>query len=538
LRIAAMRVVAALEMQSKPVLQAIAASLDSTEEAVQVQALRALAQLGPAEALPLVAPKLLESGAVRQQASQVLALAGAAAVPALKKLWAGADYHGRRAIASTLGSIGGLPSFQLLVRSMPPEDLEMIKHLTGCSRQVLDALPPAGRVAAARELRTFLRDRNTLKNPHATIAGLILLGGMSEPKAVEEAQTLLLQYLDRKQPEAVRRNAAVSLARLPIGAKRGALLLPKLLPLLEEAEWSPAVQNILPLVQKLELDPVGTAKLLPLLRRSPHVAVQAHVLERLRGQDKPALAKEVVAFLASPHPRLRETAEAALKSMPSASDPLLETWLQGGDADLGRRIDAILRAQPEAVRKRCAARAVERLLALHEKGDARWQTYLEFVRATDPAVLQKRAALRLKTLRQSGAVKSREAAASLYRMLWDLNLMNAEQRYDYALLLLGTSKRDVGKEARAADPTLRVLGALAKADGAKLLKALVGERALGAEEYYYLGFHWSESGEEVRPLGRALLQHVVERYPRHKLRRAAQHKLDLISTTGASTVTT
>src|SRR5262249_50792956 len=96
LRLAAMRVVAALELDSKAVIEALAASLEDDDEAVQVQALRALAQLGPAPALQWVAPKILAAGAVRQEAMRVLTLAGPASVPALRKLYPSADLHGKR----------------------------------------------------------------------------------------------------------------------------------------------------------------------------------------------------------------------------------------------------------------------------------------------------------------------------------------------------------------------------------------------------------------------------------------------------------
>ena len=533
LRVAAMRVVAALELGGKPVVRALAASLDADDEAVQVQALRALAQLGPTEALDLVAPKLLESGAVRQQASQVLALAGPASIPVLRKLYSKADGNGRRAIASTLGAIGGAPAFALLLRAMPSEELEMIKHLTGCARQALDRLPPAGRTAAARETRLFLRDRKTTQNPHALIAGLILLGGMSDPKAADEARALLLHYLDRKLAEPVRRNAAVSLGRLPAPPKGAALLLPKLLPILEEPEWSPVVQNVLALVQRLELPAPAALKLLPLLQKSPHVAVHAHVIERLRGQDRAAVVSAIVPFLASQHPRLREVAEATLKSMPSATATLLDVWLEGRDREVGRRIEAVVRAQPEAVRQRAAARVAEHLLALYEKDDRRWEDYLEFVRSTDLGTLGKRAAARLRTLRAGKSARQMAATLKLLRFLETQGLASSEQRYEYALLLLRQGKRDLGREAREADPALRVLGGLARHDGARLVKSLRAERRLGAEEYYYLGFHWSEQGEDMRPLGRALLEHVVERYPRHKLRRAAVRKVELLTTPAA-----
>ena len=522
-----MRVVAALELGGKEVVGALAQSLEADEEALQVQALRVLARLGPAEAIGLVAAKILQGGAVRQHAAQVLAMAGTAAVPPLTRLYARADYHGKRAIASTLAEIGGPPAFQFLLAALPPEDLDMIKHHTGCLRAVLGGMSPAGRLQATRQLRAFLGAKSTLRNPHAVIAGLILLGGIADPRAAAEAEALLLRYLDRRQPEPVRRNAAVSLARLAVPAARAEALVRRLMPFLCEPDWAPMPQNLLPLLQKLELSPAAAAKLVPLLGRSPHAPVQAHVLERLRGLDKPAVARAVLPFLASPHPRLREAAEAALRTMPSGIDDVFALMLTARDAETARRIDLVLRAYPEGMRRRYAARAAERVLALHEKGDGRAQALLEFVRGTDPGALQKRVAARLAALAGGSSPKRRVERLRLLRLLADHDLLGAEQRYAYALLLLQQSARDLGREARAADQSLRLLAGLARQDGAKLVRGLLAERSLGAEDYYYLGFHWVESGDDLALLGAALLAHVAKRHPRHRLGRAAARKMEL-----------
>jgi hypothetical protein len=115
----------------------------------------------------------------------------------------------------------------------------------------------------------------------------------------------------------------------------------------------------------------------------------------------------------------------------------------------------------------------------------------------------------------------------LLRLLWDQNLLTPDQRYEYALVLLRQSRKDLGREARSADPSLRLLGGLARQDGAKLVTALQKERGLAAEDYYYVGFHLAEASDELRPHGQSLLKHVIERYPRHRLRRAAQQKIEL-----------
>ena len=532
LRIAAMRVVTALELRDATVIRALGASLESDVEPLRVQALHALAQLGPAQAVSLVAPMLLEAGAVRQQAARVLALGGASSVPALRRMYARADHHGKRAIASTLAEIGGRPAFDFLLHALPAEDLELIQHITTRLRAVLVKLPSAPRLAAVRSVRTFLRDRKTQKNPHAVIAGLVLLGGVPDPKAAAEARQLLYGFLDAAQPEPVRRNAAISLAHLPVAAREAEAVLARLVHMLGEKDWSPVPQNLLPLLQKLELPAAAAPKLLPLLR-SPHVAVQVHALERLRGADKPPVVKAVLPFLAAEHPRLREAAEAALKTMPSAIETLLGMLRGRTDADAAARVQWILRAYPEPVRRRFAAAAARQGLELLELGDPAAGAFVDFVCGADPEQLQKTVATRLAALRRGMARNRGDRMLGLLKLLADRNLLRPEQRYEYGLLLLRQSRKDVSRESRVGDPSLQVLGGLAREDGGRLVRTLVKERGLGPEDYFYLGFHLSEGDERLRATGQTLLSHVLATYPRHKLGRAAKQKLELLERRGA-----
>jgi hypothetical protein len=215
-------------------------------------------------------------------------------------------------------------------------------------------------------------------------------------------------------------------------------------------------------------------------------------------------------------------------------DSLFDLLLHEADADIVRRIQWILRAQPEKSRLKYVPKAVDRLLTMVDKGEGRLDPLLDFVCATDATILQKKATTRLKSLKKSAARNRWDRMGNLLRMLSERKLLTAEQRYEYALLLLRDSKKDVKRESRGADPSLRMLGALVSSDGAKLIKSLKRETALGAEDYYYLGFHFSEGMEATRPHGAALLAHVVERYPRHKLKKTARQKLDLMERAGSS----
>jgi hypothetical protein len=258
-----------------------------------------------------------------------------------------------------------------------------------------------------------------------------------------------------------------------------------------------------------------------------------HVLGRLHGFDRTQVVREVVPFLSSDNNRLRDSAEAALKTMPSSIDALFDLLLHEADGDVVRRIQWILRAHPEKSRLRYVPRAVDRLLVMVDKGEGRKETLLDFICSTDASILQKKVSARLKTLKRSTARNRWERMQSLLQLLAERKLLTLDQRYEYALLLLRSSKKDVKRESRGADPSLRLFGALVAQDGARLVKDLKREKSLGAEDYYYLGFHFSEDMEVTRPHGAALLSHVVERYPRHKLKKPARQKLDLLERAGA-----
>jgi hypothetical protein len=53
------------------------------------------------------------------------------------------------------------------------------------------------------------------------------------------------------------------------------------------------------------------------------------------------------------------------------------------------------------------------------------------------------------------------------------------------------------------------------------------DRDVGPEEIFYVGFHFMEEGEEMRPFAKALLEHLIKKYPKSKLASPARQKLDL-----------
>ena len=61
----------------------------------------------------------------------------------------------------------------------------------------------------------------------------------------------------------------------------------------------------------------------------------------------------------------------------------------------------------------------------------------------------------------------------------------------------------------------------------ELVEKISVDKHIKPEDFYYLGFHFSEEGEQMGQFGIRMLQHLVEAFPRNKLCEQAQQKLRL-----------
>ena len=59
------------------------------------------------------------------------------------------------------------------------------------------------------------------------------------------------------------------------------------------------------------------------------------------------------------------------------------------------------------------------------------------------------------------------------------------------------------------------------------MEKITVDKHIGPEDYYYLGFHFAEEGEQMGRFGIRMLRHLVEAFPRNKIAEQAQQKLRL-----------
>jgi HEAT repeat protein len=528
LRIAAIRVITEIGLRSRQLTQGLGRCLREPHDELRLQALRALARLGAAAVAPMVVPLILASGPLRDQAMAVVSAVGPTVIPQLKLLYPTADFHGKRAVITALSRIGGKAAPAFLLKILPQEPFELQKHLALSLCEALDKMTPVAQAPILSMVLRLLRQKEIAKHPQILVTGAILLGHFRGPALAARARAELRALADKKHPPEVGRHAIVSFNRLLSEGKVSNADEQFLWKALSDDDWHNVAQHALTGFQRLEVPKKALPKVIDLLHRSPHFSVHIHVFERLQSSDHPKVAEEVLPFLADSRYRVREAAEAALRKMPTSIESLFSLLMKTEDLEVTQRINAILRDFPQATRQKYVERASARLLSLFEESDPHYKSFLEFVKNLDPEPLRKRIYQKAQALKKGKARDKWQRMGSLLQILWDNHLITAEGRYLLAVAVIrSSSPKDLTPAARRANLGLRVLKALIYDDYAGVAKRLTHDKDLTSEDYYYLGFHFSEEGEEMRPFSSAMLEHVIKHYPKAAVAGPAAHKLQL-----------
>ncbi len=533
-----MRVTTELGIKGRPVIHSLGRALREDSEPLRILALRGLMKLGASDVVDLVIPLILEPGELREHALSVVVAIGESAIRPLKALYPNADFHGKRAIATALARVGTAKGVDFLLENLLAEPFELQKHLGLCLCEAIDNLPPKDQRPIFNLVKKFSSLPRVRKDLQSQVVCLILLGHFRHEKDVLAARKILKNYAQRKHTAEVRRYAMVSLARSIMEAPVDVELTNFLKRCLCDDDWHNVAQHALSAFQRLELPRAANLKLVSLLRDSPHFSVHIHVFERLTRENRPEVAKAILPFLRDSRYRVRDAAEKALRSMPAAIGDLFSVLSDTVDTDLSHRLHAIVRDYPQDVKRKYLDRAINRFMTLHERNDRRAQFFLDLVRSIDPEPLRRKIYQKVESLRRSRS-KDRWLKISRYlEVLWDHHLITAEGRYTFAVALIRQSSKDLSPHARRANLGLQVMRALIYDDTPGLVANLTKSKDLKPEDLFYIGFHFMEEGDELRPFARALLEYLVKKSPSSKIGRAASQKLGLHERLEAETAAT
>lgn len=527
LRIAAVRVLTEIGVSSKPVITALGRCLREPYEEVQLVALKGLARLGAGDVSNLVVPLILSSGVVRDHAMVVITAIGPSVATQLQKLYEKADFNGKRAVITALSSIGSRPALEFLLKRLPHEPFELAQHIASRLCEALSDMKPPQQATIYAAVHKLVRGKPDLRSPHVHITGLILFGYFHGPRLAQKAYLVLKNFADKKHMSEVRRFALISMNRLLSELKVNSDHIRFLEKLLCDDDWENIAQHALNGFRRVDLPAKTLPKLVDLLHKSPHFSVHIHVFDRLRGTNRAEIATAIIPFLSDSRFRVREAAEASLRQIPAGIERLFRVLMESEDLDVTRRVNSILQEFPQETRRKYLERAVTRLLALFERNDPHHASFLDFIRGVDPEPLRKKMYQKARQLKAGRSPQKWSQIATYLQLLWENHLITADGRYLFAVALIRQSPRNLDPTSRRADLGLRVIRALVYDSCAQLTKNLRADKELKPEDYFYLGFHFCEEGEQMADFGVSMLEHVVKKFPRNSLAPQAEQKLEL-----------
>ena len=518
-RCAALLVLTELAATDGRVVSTVGDTLGAKNPVVRDFAVGYFERVQPRDAVTHLTPLLdTEDEALRERATRILAAYGQAAISAIKKLVKDAPRRRLNAIIDLCARVRSNAALDLLFELMAGDDFDT--NRAACDAMI--AVVPALNAGARKDLfdRTDALAAAAKGQRTALVAAAKLFGALAEPKARKR----LLGLLDAREPHVVRTHAVGALLQCLRGQKLSAAEIGTLLPLLDEDDETGILRPALHLLEDQAFDRSYLSQL-NRLAESPQPIVKRFAVQKLGGFDSGAVVKTLIGYLTDDSYARRDQATASLKTLPAARSTLMKEFLACDDERKAWTLADILLAH-ERDWKRDITEALWKKLhaSLEGRDDRLYTAYFHFLNALDAAALGKRIRERTEALRKK---KEFATCAKWLGLLKDSPAFDAEARFALAIAELKSHRHALAGVVRRHDPALDLLRELLQSPF-PTTERLRKERALDAEELFYVAFNFAEGRGEEKAAAADLLTHVSQKYGRAKVGKAAKNKLRLL----------
>lgn len=521
-RCAALLILGALKLQDDSVVEIAGTALGYANVVLKDYGLRYFEEAQPKAGISRLLPLLDdEDKDVRERAIRLLSGFGQAAVhPLLQsaktatRLW---QINAVRVLCTVRGKTAWKGLFQLLTQG----DLEVNKAACDLVTAALHEMGEKEQEDLYAEVETFAAALGEQGQRTALISALRLLGQLGRP----QARKWLFGFVAADHHHSVRFHALVALLHCLRGQELHKGELARLLPLLEEAEFSDTLRLTLELLESHPL-PEECQPVLSRLLESPHMTVQKFALRKMGEFDSPVVVRTLVQQLGDSDYTRRNAAARSLRRIPAARTALSKEFLACDDPGKAWAIAEILPTYEGKWRRDTLDEIWQRLQAAIEAEDRIQGAYLHFLKSVNVDYAYAQLASHGAQLKK--AKKCKEATRFL-SLLKEFPAFNAEDKFILAIAQLKLHTHDVVPTARRHDPALDLLMDLYRSSAFPLLEALKKEKALEPEDLFYLGFSFAEGSAEERTLGEGILEFLVHRYPHTKIGKSAKNKLRLLT---------
>jgi len=404
--------------------------------------------------------------------------------------------------------------------------LQMLSAGTDETNKVIcDLMTPALREMESKELdgfydevEAFAAKLDVKQQRPAAVSTMRLLGQLGRP----QARRWLFKYIGAEQHPAVRAHALVGLLRCLREQELRKDEYARLLPILEEAEYSEVTRLVIDLLDAHDL-PEDSRSLLAKLMQSPHSDLQKFALRKMGDVATPASIRTLVEELGDPDYRKRDVAANSLRRIPEARNVLLKDLAACEDPSKAWSIAELLPSF-EGKWRQDTLDVLWKRLQQAIADDERIQTaFLHVLKSADVELVYGRLAEQGVKLVKT---KKYKEALGFLTPLKDFSEFKGEHRYALALAQLKLHAHALATQRQ--HPAVELLTGLYRGSAYPVFETLRKEKSLAPEDLFALGFSLVERAGQERGLGIDLLEHVAEKFPRNKIGKNAKNKLKLI----------
>jgi HEAT repeat protein len=522
-RCAALLVLGALQRQDDRVVETAGQALSQANPVLKDYALRYFEDARPKTGLAIVSSLLDDPDKdLQERAIRLLASFGQMAIrPTMQGVFSGSrsrQINSARVLLAIRSEAAWKALFQILAQG----DVE-------CNRTVCDLLIPPLREledkehdAFYEECAVFAESLDEQTQRPAVISAIRILGQMGRAPA----RQWLFRFVSAEHHPSLRFHAIVALLHCLREQKLQRSEFNKLLPILEEKDYSDTVRLTMELLDAHQL-PEDAQPLLSRLVDSSHIPVQKFALRKLGEFESPTVVKTLLQQLGDADAARRDAAARALQKIPAARTALAKEFLSCEDARKAWAIAEILPTYEGRWRKDQLEGVWDRLNeAIAAEEDRLRDAFLHVLKNADADYTYQQLAARGAQLMKSK--KYREAVRFL-SLLRDFTNVAPEDRFRFAVAQFKVHTHTLGPNAHRQDPTLDSFSILYRSSTFPLLESLKKEKTLEPDDLFYLGFCFTERAGEERTLGEGLLEFLVEKYPRTKVGKSAKNKLKLLA---------
>lgn len=447
---------------------------------------------------------------------ETIAGVGPKVVAPLKKIYPKAPQHARHAIAEVVPRIRSEAAIAFMMELLQGDDVEVVRRAIHALRDSIAEYNKKERGHLLQKLRQALSDKKVTENDTTTCGLLIALGVLSEPKS----KPIFLEFVTTEHDDQVRRYALLGLAELEYGNEGNSDVIKALKSVLEDGDEA-LVRHAVDVLRRLRTRRSDAEWLRGLLHEAPS-CVQAYALQALGQLNTVTHTRIILPFLHHKDHNLRDAAREALAHMSAATDVLVEELHQQKTVEDAEILISILTSHSRRLNKDRIQPMVKALYELLEGNDNRHLVYREALLRLSPDSLKDSVLNRVRAARKR---KDFAQVRDCLRLLRDTPFMNGDIQFQLAMAKLKTSRKELGRTFRQGDYCLTLIGDMLHSEGKPFVRTFLKESTLDLEDYFYVGFHFSERLNEERRFGADVLRHVAKKGKRSKIAKAAREKL-------------